>query len=66
MKAIPRYIKCNITKEEIVKCCFVFAKEGMKYIDEVLKHEGAFLNEFLNLKGAYDTYKKKVEGLGGI
>lgn len=66
MKAIPQYIKCNVAKEEIVKYCFVFAKEGMKYIDEGLKHGGAFLNEFLNLKELYDKYKKEVEDLGSI
>ncbi len=66
MKAIPQYIKCNVAKEEIVKYCFVFAKEGMKYIDEGLKHGGAFLNEFLNLKELYDKYKKEVEDLGSV
>jgi len=66
MKAIPQYIKCNVTKEEIVKYCFVFAKEGMKYIDEGLKHGGAFINEFLTLKELYDKYKKEVEDLGSV
>jgi len=38
----------------------------MKYIDEGLKHGGAFLNEFLNLKELYDKYKKEVEDLGSV
>ncbi|MGH4138377.1 glycosyltransferase [Clostridium sp.] len=66
MNAIPEYVKGNITKEELIKYCYVFAKEGMKYIDEGLKQGTAFLNEISIVKEKYDKYLEQVKDLGVI
>ena len=66
MNAIPQYVKGNITKEELIKFCYVFAKEGMKYIEEGLSQGITFLSELRNLKELYDKYMKKVQGIGVI
>lgn len=61
MNAIPEYVKGNVKKEELVKYCYAFAKEGMKYIDEGLKQGPTFLNELLKLKELYYKYNEEVE-----
>ncbi|GAA0777790.1 hypothetical protein GCM10008908_33500 [Clostridium subterminale] len=32
VKTIPKYIKGNVPKEDIMKYYYIFAKEGMEYI----------------------------------
>ncbi|MFT5876132.1 MAG: hypothetical protein ACI8WT_005136, partial [Clostridium sp.] len=59
--AIPEYVKCSVTKEELVKYCSVFAKEGMKYIDDGLNQGPTFLNELLKLKELYYKYNEEVK-----
>ena len=66
MNAIPEYVKGNVTKEELMKYCFVFAKEGMKYIDEGLKQGTTFLSELVKLKELYGKYNEEVKRLGVI
>ncbi|MGH4120171.1 glycosyltransferase [Clostridium sp.] len=66
MNAIPEYVKGNVTKEELIKYCYVFAKEGMKYIDEGLKQGTNFLNELIMVKEKYDKYLEQVKDLGVI
>ncbi|MBZ9686405.1 glycosyltransferase [Clostridium estertheticum] len=66
MNAIPEYVKGNVTKEELVKYCFVFAKEGMKYVDEGLDQGIDFLSELFKLKELYGKYMEEIKDLGVI
>ncbi|MGH4123614.1 MAG: glycosyltransferase [Clostridium sp.] len=66
MNAIPDYVKGNVTKEELMKYCFVFAKEGMKYIDEGLERGITFSSELFKLKKLYAKYMEEVKDLGVI
>jgi glycosyltransferase involved in cell wall biosynthesis len=59
MNAIPQYVKGNVTKEELIKYCNVFAEEGMKYIDEGLKQGDTYRSELLRLKELYDKYSEE-------
>jgi hypothetical protein len=61
MNAIPEYVKCNVSKDELLKNCSVFSKEGMKYIDEGLTQGPTFLNELLKLKELYYKYNEEVK-----
>lgn len=64
MNAIPQYIRGNVTRKELIQYCYVFAEEGMKYIDEGLKQGTAFSSEFLKLKELYNKYIDEVGELG--
>lgn len=64
--AIPQYVKGNVTKDELMNYCYVFIKEGMKYIDEGLKQGITFSSELLKLKELYDKYMKEVKSAGVI
>jgi len=66
MNAIPEYVRGNVTKEELVKYCYVFAKEGMKYIDQGLKQGTDYLSELAKLKELYNKYMEEVKSLGVI
>ncbi|MBW9158427.1 glycosyltransferase [Clostridium tagluense] len=66
MNAIPEYVKGNVTKEELMKYCFVFAKEGMNYVDEGLEQGITFLNELIKLKELCGKYMEEVKDLGVI
>jgi len=61
MNAIPKYIRGNVTREELIKYCYPFAEEGIKYIDEGLKLGSTFLNELIGLKGLYEKYADEVK-----
>ena len=66
MNAIPQYIKGNVTKEELIKYCYVFAKEGMKYLEDGLNQGIPFLSELSKLKELYGKYIEEVKSLGVI
>lgn len=66
MNAIPEYVRGNATKEELVKYCNVFAKEGMKYIEEGLKQGTDYLSELAKLKELYNKYMEEVKSAGVI
>ncbi|MBU3191615.1 glycosyltransferase [Clostridium bowmanii] len=66
MNAIPQYVKGNVTKRELMKYCYVFAKEGMKYIDEGLNGGIIFLSELFKLQELYGKYIEEVKDLGVI
>lgn len=66
MKAIPEYIRGNVKKEELLKYCYVFAEEGIKYINESLTKDSKYLNEFLSLKKLYESYIAETKSIGVI
>jgi glycosyltransferase involved in cell wall biosynthesis len=63
MNAIPQYINANITREELIKYCIVFAKEGMNYIYEGLSQGDTYKIELLKLKDLYEKYIDEVKNL---
>lgn len=66
MNAIPEYVKGNVTKEELIKYCYVFATEGMEYIDEGLSQGITFSSELLKLKELYVKYMEEAKSTGVI
>ncbi len=66
MNAIPEYVKGNVTKEELIKYCFVFAEEGMKYVDEGVEQGITFISELFKLKELFSKYMDEVKDLGVI
>ncbi|MDU2063420.1 MAG: glycosyltransferase [Sporomusaceae bacterium] len=51
----PYYLKVNVTQEQLCKYCFMFIKQGMKYINSALKRGTEYQSEILKLKEQYDN-----------
>lgn len=66
MRVIPNYVSRDVTKQELTKYCYVFAEEGMKYIEEGLKQGNTYTSEILELKELYNKYIEEVKNLGVI
>jgi glycosyltransferase involved in cell wall biosynthesis len=60
MNAIPQYLKIIISKDELKNYCYIYAKEGITYLDEGLKQGTTFLNELLSLKMLYKKYMDEI------
>ena len=56
--------KGNHVKEDIIKYCYPFAEEGMKYINKGFSEGTDFLSEFTKLKELYKKYFDEVRALG--
>lgn len=54
LQVIPSHIKGSITGEKMRECIDCFKAEGMTYINDGLKQEGALHNELTELKDKYD------------
>lgn len=60
MSAIPEYLKINLTKDQIGKCCKDFAKEGLSYAKNGLTQGGCYHNELMQVKLLLEKFSEDI------
>lgn len=56
MSAIPEYLKINLTKEQIARCCIIFADEGLSYANKGLLKGDTYRTELIQIKNSLEKF----------
>lgn len=63
MNAIPAYLQINLTKDDIGRCCKIFANEGLSYVNKGLLKGDIYRNELIEIKDSLEKFLKDITDL---